>query len=286
MRCGFLYDTLEIAGLDVAVSVTVEMQESLSYPLTLQPSQHLRELGVRHGMPVLLAAEVEGGPVGVPVEGDGVGGLVAGVEFFEGGKVDVAGNGVGEEAEGDVVFGVRLQEEIIEDVPVGEGDAAAAGCVGNGEEEGVLLAVDFVLVMSVWHSHTSLLRGCQCQLSSHPSTPPPTSPPPPPLTHSLIHLTHHRNHGGTAHSTYIVFSHRRHRIHKLLLAHILLARRLIRHRMQQEITARLRRELRESFIVVAVGGGAEDRVLEGFGDRRHGREAVALQRGRGGGGMR
>ena len=57
----------------------------------------------------------------------------------------MAGSRIGEEAEGDVVFGVGFREEVVEDAPVLQGDALLVMAVGDAEQDRVLLALDLVL---------------------------------------------------------------------------------------------------------------------------------------------
>lgn len=70
---------------------------------------------------------------------------VARVLLFEAVEVDEAGVGVAEKAEGDVVLGVGLCKEVVEDGPVVDVDAVSLATIGDGEENGVLLTLDFVL---------------------------------------------------------------------------------------------------------------------------------------------
>lgn len=96
-------------------------------------------------MPVLLSSQVQGRPVAVPVEGDGIASLVARIDFFEGGEVHLTGRRVGEEAEGDFIFGVGFCKEVVEDTPVRESDTALVVAIGDVEQNGVLVALDLVL---------------------------------------------------------------------------------------------------------------------------------------------
>lgn len=70
---------------------------------------------------------------------------VTGIFFLEGVEVDQAGLFVGEQLEGNIVFGVGLCEKVVEDGPVVDVNAILLAAVGNGEEDGVLLALDLVL---------------------------------------------------------------------------------------------------------------------------------------------
>lgn len=70
---------------------------------------------------------------------------VTGIFFLEGVEVDQAGLFVCEQLEGNIVFGVGLREEVVEDGPVVDVNAVLLATIGNGEEDGVLLALDLVL---------------------------------------------------------------------------------------------------------------------------------------------
>lgn len=142
-------DALEVCRLNVAILVAVEVQKSLSDALALQASQHLRELGVRHGVPVLLRANVQCCPLGFPVERQAVFRLVrlpCVVEFV---KVDVAGSFLVEEAENDLVLGVRFRKQVLENTPVVDVDLALLFAVCNLEQDAILVALDLVLLAGV-----------------------------------------------------------------------------------------------------------------------------------------
>jgi hypothetical protein len=143
-RC-FAYDALEVFRLDEAVLVAVEVREALSHSLTLQPAEHLGELRIRHGMPVLLGADVERSPLALPIEGQAAFGLVRLPCLVELVEVDVAGALLVKEAEDDLVLGVGFREEVLEDGPVMDGDSALAVAVGYSKQDAVLVALDFVL---------------------------------------------------------------------------------------------------------------------------------------------
>jgi hypothetical protein len=96
-------------------------------------------------VPVLLAAEVERGPCAVPVEGNVVVCAVTIVLFLEGVEVDQTSLLVCEKLERNIVFGVGLCKKVVEDGPVVDVDAIFLVTVGDGEEDCVLLALDFVL---------------------------------------------------------------------------------------------------------------------------------------------
>ena len=142
---GLLDDGGKLLGLDEAVAVAVEPLEGLADALAHQASQHLRELVVVHVVPLGLAADVQARPLAVPVERDAVGALVELVEpaevviFYGAEALDV------EEAEGDLILGIGLVEEVLEMGIVGQGQPALVGAVGDVEQDRVLLALDFVL---------------------------------------------------------------------------------------------------------------------------------------------
>ena len=111
-------------------------------------------------MAVFLAADVEGGPFAIPVEGDRLAAFVLVVELLEVFVLDDAGAIFVEEAEGDFVFGVRLGEEVFESTPVVDVDSALALAVGNAKEDGILFTFDFVLERAASVSMYSLSKRC------------------------------------------------------------------------------------------------------------------------------
>lgn len=145
VACGFANDALKIFGLDETVFVAVKVREALPDALALQPSQHLGELWVGHGMPVFLAANIERSPVAFPVEGQAVLRLVRLPCLVELVEVDVARPVLVEEAENNLVLGVGFREQVLEDRPVMDVDSALPVAVGYSEEDAVLVALDFVL---------------------------------------------------------------------------------------------------------------------------------------------
>jgi hypothetical protein len=96
-------------------------------------------------VPVLLAAKVQRCPCAIPVEGNIVMLAVTIVLFLEGVEVDQASLLVCEKLERNIIFGVGLRKEVVENGPVVDVDAIFLVTVGNGEEDCVLLALDFVL---------------------------------------------------------------------------------------------------------------------------------------------
>lgn len=145
MTRSLAYYALEVFGLDEAVLVLVKVGEALADPLALQPSQQLGELGVGHGVPVLLGANVQRGPTALPIKGQAVLGLVRLPCVVEVVKVDVAGALLVEEAEDDLVLGVGFGEQVLEDGPVVHADLALLVAVGDLEEDAILEPLDLVL---------------------------------------------------------------------------------------------------------------------------------------------
>jgi len=70
---------------------------------------------------------------------------VTSILFLERVEVDQAGLFVREQLEGNIVFGVGLCEKVVEDGPVVDVNAVLLATIGNGKEDGVLLALDLVL---------------------------------------------------------------------------------------------------------------------------------------------
>lgn len=138
-------DALKVGGLNVSIFVGVKMQERLSNALALQPAQHLRKLWVRHSMTVLLGANVQSGPLGLPIEGQALLCLVHLPCLVELVEVDVAGAFLVEEAEDDLVLGVWLREQVLEDTPVMDVDLSLLLAVCDLEQDAVLVALDLVL---------------------------------------------------------------------------------------------------------------------------------------------
>lgn len=100
-------------------------------------------------MALLLATNVQLGPLAIPVEGDAVGALVQLIELPEVVIFDVAETVDVEEPEGDLVLGVGLCEDVLEVGPVRQGYPTLSGAVGDVEENRVLLALD--LLLSIGH---------------------------------------------------------------------------------------------------------------------------------------
>jgi len=96
-------------------------------------------------MPVLLRPNVKRGPAALPVKGQAVLGLVRLPCLVEVVKVDVAGPPLIEEAENDLVLGVGLRKQVLEDGPVMDADLALLVAVGYLEEDAILETLDLVL---------------------------------------------------------------------------------------------------------------------------------------------
>jgi hypothetical protein len=97
-------------------------------------------------MPLVLCSDVQRGPFAIPVERQAVLPLVRrpyAVEVF---KLYVAGPVLVEEAEDDLVLGIRFREEILEDAPVLQGNAPLPIAVGDLEQYAILVSLDLVLL--------------------------------------------------------------------------------------------------------------------------------------------
>ena len=138
-------DALKVLRLDVAVAVLVELQEGLADTLALQTTQHLGELLVGQGMAAGLVANVQLGPLAVPVEGDAVGAFVQLAQAAEVLVLDTAGAVDVKQAEGNLVLCIRLGQQVVEGGPVGEADFTGGFAIGDTEEEAILLTLDFAL---------------------------------------------------------------------------------------------------------------------------------------------
>jgi hypothetical protein len=122
------------------------VQEGLTNALTLQSTQHLRELWVRHCVPPLLGPNVQSRPLSFPVEGQAILCLVrlpCLVKFIE---ADVASSLLVEEAENDLVLGVGFREQVLEDTPIVDVDPALPLTICDLEQDAILVALDFVLL--------------------------------------------------------------------------------------------------------------------------------------------
>lgn len=92
------------------------------------------------------ATSVQRGPFRVPIEGNALGTLVQVVQALDGIELDTTGSIEIEEAEGDLVLGVRLGEEVFEGGPVGDVQLASPASVCDVKEDAILLALDLVLL--------------------------------------------------------------------------------------------------------------------------------------------
>jgi hypothetical protein len=146
---GLLDDALELHRLDVAVPVLVEEQESLTNPFSLESAKHLGKLGVCHQVPLVLGSNVQSSPFSVPVERQALVRL-CGFPFLKKViKANVPRPVLVEVAEDDLVFGVWLGKQVLEDTPIVEGNLALLVTVGNFEQNTILVALDLVLVVNV-----------------------------------------------------------------------------------------------------------------------------------------
>ena len=96
-------------------------------------------------MTVLLGANVQSGPLGLPVEGQAFFCLVHLPCLVELVEVDVAGAFLVKEAEYDLVLGVWFRKQVLEDTPVMNVDLALPFAVCDLEQDAVLVALDLVL---------------------------------------------------------------------------------------------------------------------------------------------
>jgi hypothetical protein len=96
-------------------------------------------------VPVFLGANVQSSPLALPVKGQAVLGLVGLPCLVELVKVNVAGAPLVEEAEDDLVLGVGLCQQVLEDGPVVDIDLALLVAVGDLEEDAILISLDLVL---------------------------------------------------------------------------------------------------------------------------------------------
>ena len=145
MSCRLKNNTLEILGLNKSIAVFIEVMESLSYPLSLQASQHLRELRVREIMSSLLAPTIQRRPLAVPVKGYTIRTLIQLIQLLQILVLDEASIIHVEEPERNLVLGIRFRKEVLEGAPVQEVDLARLPPVGDSEEDAVLFALDLVL---------------------------------------------------------------------------------------------------------------------------------------------
>jgi hypothetical protein len=138
-------NALELFRLNISITILVKEMESLSYPLSLQPPEHLRELWVGEIMSSLLAPTVEGSPFTIPIKRYAIWAFVYLIQalqiviFHRSRPVQI------EKPKGNLVFSVRLCKQVLEPSPVQEIDPACSAPVRNAEEDGILLTLDLVL---------------------------------------------------------------------------------------------------------------------------------------------
>lgn len=139
------YDALEVFGLDVAIAILVEQQESLANALALESSEHLRELGVCQTVSFSLVADIELCPLTIPIEGDGLGSLVLLIQAAEVFVFDTSDTLDIEKTECDLILCIWLDQEVFEGRPVAKRDLASPCAVGDIEKETILFPFDFRL---------------------------------------------------------------------------------------------------------------------------------------------
>jgi hypothetical protein len=96
-------------------------------------------------MAMTLSTHVQRRPLAVPVEGNAVRRFVQSVKLEETLVLDRPGAIFVKQAKGNLIFGVRLCQEVVEGAPVRDGDLARLLAIGNAEEDSILLAFDFML---------------------------------------------------------------------------------------------------------------------------------------------
>ena len=96
-------------------------------------------------MAVFLAANVEGSPFAVPVEGDRLPAFILIVQLLKMLVLDDARAVFVKEAEGNFILGVGLGEQVFEGAPIVDVDLTFSLAIGDAEEDCVLFAFDFVL---------------------------------------------------------------------------------------------------------------------------------------------
>lgn len=100
---------------------------------------------VGQGVAPCLVSNVQLGPLAVPVKGDAVRALVQLAQAAEVLVLDTAGAVDVEQAEGNLVLGIRLGQQVVEGSPVGEADLAGGFAIGDTEEKAILLTLDLAL---------------------------------------------------------------------------------------------------------------------------------------------
>lgn len=138
-------DALKLMGLNVSITINVHGMKCLPNALSLQSPQHLSELRVGHLMTALAAARVQGSPCGIPVERNILLGIRLTEQAFHIFPLDGTCSLNIEQAEGYLVLGIGLSEEVLERCPVGKGQSPGLSRIGNLEEDGVLFPLDLVL---------------------------------------------------------------------------------------------------------------------------------------------
>lgn len=96
-------------------------------------------------MSLFLCADVQRGPLGVPIERKTVLAPVGIIYLLEGFKLDESGPLFIEKAKGNLILGIGFRKEVIEEGPVVQRDATSSTAVCDLKEKSILLALDFML---------------------------------------------------------------------------------------------------------------------------------------------
>lgn len=140
-----LDDALKVIGLNEAIVVLVERLKGLSYPLALETTQHLRELGVGEVVATASTAGIERRPFAIPIKRNRLGALVHVIEFCEVVKFDHAGALDVKETKSNLILGIGLCEKVLKGRPIMEGKPTGSFAIGDAKENGILFAFDLVL---------------------------------------------------------------------------------------------------------------------------------------------
>ena len=146
MPGGFENDALKVLRFYVSVSVFVEDVECLPYPLALQASKHLRELGICQIMAVFLSSVVQRCPFAIPVERYGVGAFIQVVQLLEIVIFYSPRTFLIEQAKCNLVLCIWLGQKIFEGGPISKRYSSGLSPVSDLEENRVLFSLNFVLL--------------------------------------------------------------------------------------------------------------------------------------------
>ena len=142
-------NALEVFRLDIAISIFVEVVESLSYPLSLQTSQHLRELRVCKIMPPLLASAVQGCPFAVPVKWYAIRALIQRIKLLQVLVFDRTCALNIEQPKSNLVLRVWFRKQVLKSAPVEEIDLSRLPPIRDSKEDSILSAVDLMLYLHI-----------------------------------------------------------------------------------------------------------------------------------------